>query len=113
LDRAFVAATEYWREVSQGDLEIIVNTLFRLDCDRAVTFLYNVMVELDPWSRAQMIDQIIGMPTQRAIDLIAQFKNDENEMVQEAALSALQSVGYPLDLAAPIDENQSLDSGAD
>jgi HEAT repeat protein len=113
LDRAFVAATEYWREVDEEDLEIIVDTLFRLDCDRTVTFLYNIMVELDPWSRAQMIDQIIGMPTQRALDLIAQFANDENEMVREAALSALQSVGYPVDVAAPIDENKSLDRGAD
>ncbi len=94
LERAFDVTAESWREANQEDWEIIADTLFRLDCDRAAVFLQSAMVELDPWSRVHMIDQLVTMPTHRALECIARFADDENEMVREAALSALQAAGY-------------------
>jgi HEAT repeat protein len=91
LDRAFSVTAECWQDAAQEDWEIIVNTLFRLDCDRAAIFLQSVMTELDPWSRITMINQLITMPTYQASECIARFANDESEIVREAAQSALQS----------------------
>jgi HEAT repeat protein len=99
LNRAFDVTSKIWKEANQEDLEIIADTLTRIDSDRAVTFLYNVMVELDPWSRTQMIDQLGNMSTKRAFDCIALFTKDENEMVRDSAISVLQAAGYPIGTA--------------
>jgi HEAT repeat protein len=92
-------------------MEIIADTLFRLDCDRAVDFLFNALLELDPWSRVHIIDQLGTMPTRRALDCIARFVDDENEMVQESARSALQAAGFPFESGLPVNRNEMLDSG--
>jgi HEAT repeat protein len=103
--------TEAWQDSSQEDREIIADTLFRLDCDRAVDFLYNALIELDPWSRVHIIDQLGTMPTRRALDCIARFVDDENEMVQESARSALRAAGFPFAIDQPINKNELLDNG--
>ena len=95
----------------EADREIIADTLFRLDCDRAVDFLNNALIELDPWSRAQIIDQLSTIPTQRALDCIAHFVDDENEMVREAAISLLRAAGLPIGIGMPITRSESLDKG--
>jgi HEAT repeat protein len=113
LERAFDVTAESWQEANQEDWEIIADTLFRLDCDRAATFLKRAIVELDPWSRVHMIDKLITMPTRRALECITQFIEDDNEMVQEAAVSALQAAGYPVETGTPINGNELQDHGAE
>ncbi len=112
LERAFDIASEAWYEANQEDWEIIADTLFRIDCDRAAVFLQRVMVDMDPWSRVHMIEQLVTMPTRRALECIARFVEDENEMVREAALMAFQAAGIPLEAITSNYRNESLDRGA-
>ena len=111
LEQTFAVVTEAWVDASQEDREIIADTLFRLDCDSAVDFLYNALMELDTWSRVHIIDQLGTMPTRRALDCIARFVDDENEMVQESARSALQAAGFPFEISLPVNRNEMLGSG--
>jgi hypothetical protein len=113
LKRAFAVTTEAWRDASQEDREIIADTLFRLNCDCAVTFLDKALVELDPWSQVYIIDQLGTMPTKRALDCIARFVEDENEMVQEAAISALRAAGRPVEIGTQIIRDEPLNNGTD
>jgi HEAT repeat protein len=53
------------------------------------------------------------MPTRRAIECIARFVNDENEMVREAAISSLQAAGFPVEIGTAIVGMKSLDKGDD
>lgn len=113
LERAFDLSAEAWNEVNQEEWEIIAETLFLLDCDRAAAVLYNIMLELDPLSRLHMIDQLIVIPVPPALDCVARFADDENEMVREAVFSALRAVGYPVDTAAPFIGNEPIDQGVE
>jgi HEAT repeat protein len=88
LNRAFTITSEYWREATQEDWEIIADTLFRLDCERASTFLYGIMIGLDPWSRVHMINQLAIVQTHHALNCIVRFADDENEAVREAVALA-------------------------
>ena len=112
LNRAFAATAEFWRDASQEDWEIIADTLFGFDCDRALAFLSSVITELDPWSRVHIIERLATIPTQRALDCIALFSNDENEMVREAALSTLYAAGYPVGSSTSITLNEPLENKA-
>jgi HEAT repeat protein len=67
---------------------------------------------MDPWSRVHMIEQLVTMPTRRALECIARFVEDENEMVREAALMAFQAVGIPVETITRNYGNESLDRGA-
>jgi HEAT repeat protein len=106
LEKAFNATAEFWNEANQEDWEIIADTLFRLDCDRALVFLSSVIIELDPWSRVHMIEKLAMIPTRRALDCIARFTQDESEMVQEAAVAALMRASYPPGAMAPLASNE-------
>jgi HEAT repeat protein len=113
LDRAFAATAEFWHEASQEDWEIIADTLFRLDCDRALAFLSSVITELDPWSRVHMIERLATIPTQRALDCIARFTDDENEMVRETVLATLRETGNRTGAINPMTWNEPLEYGTD
>jgi HEAT repeat protein len=111
LEQSFAVVREAWQDASQEDREIIADTLFRIDCDSADNFLYSALLELDTWSRVHIIDQLGTMPTRRAFDCIARFVDDENELVQEAARSALRAAGLPVEISTPINRNDLLDNG--
>jgi len=111
LERAFKITSEAWHTANQEDWEIIADTLFRIDCDSAAEFLQNVMVDMDPWSRARMIEQLVAMPTRRALECIARFVDDENDVVREAALMAFQTAGVSLESIKLTDGNKALDCG--
>ncbi|RPI07151.1 MAG: HEAT repeat domain-containing protein [Ignavibacteriae bacterium] len=113
LQRTFAVITASWQDASQEDREIVADTLFRIDCDSTVSFLDQALNELDPWSRAQMIDQLSTMPTRRALECIARFVDDENDMVQEAAVAALRAAGLPAEMGSSISGKEPLDRGAD
>jgi hypothetical protein len=112
LERAFNVTSGAWYEANQEDWEIIADTLFRIDCDRASEFLQSVMVDMDPWSRVHMIEQLVTMPTRRALECIARFVEDENEMVREAALMVFQAAGISAESITSAKKNESLDRGA-
>lgn len=111
LERAFDAISGSWNEASQEDWEIIADALFRIDCDRAAIFMQEVMIDMDPWSRVHMIDQLITMPTNRALECIARFAEDENEMVREAARMAFEAAGIPLKAGSLMKDNESFENG--
>jgi hypothetical protein len=113
LKRTFAVTIEAWQGASQEDQEIIADTLFRLDCDNATAFLNNVLIEMDPWSRVHIIDQLGTMSTRCALDCIARFVSDENEMVREAAMSALQAAGLQVEIGNSITGKEPLDKGVD
>jgi HEAT repeat protein len=113
LLRTFVVTREAWQDASQEDREIIADTLFRLDCDSAADFLNDALNELDPWSRVHIIDQLGTIPTRRVLECIARFINDENEMVQEAAISALRAAGFPVEIGKPITGDELLNKRVD
>jgi len=113
LKRTIAVTAEAWQDANQEDREIIADTLFRLDCDYAADFLTKVLIELDPWSRVHIIDQLSTMPTSRALECIVRFVDDENEMVQEAAISALRAAGFPAAIGTQIIEKDSFDKGDD
>ena len=113
LKRTFTVIEEAWQDASEEDRELIADTLFRFDCDGAADFLNEALLELDPWSRVHIIDQLSTMPTQRAFDCIARFVRDENEMVREAALSALRAAGLPVEIDTRITGEEPLDKGID
>jgi HEAT repeat protein len=111
LERAFTLITEVWEDSNQEDWEILADTLLRIDCDRAAEFLQKVMINMDPWSRVHMIDRLIVMPTRRALECIARFAEDDNEMVRDAALMAFQVAGIPIEAITSPDENSLFDRG--
>jgi HEAT repeat protein len=111
LKQTFAVTIEAWQDASQEDQEIIADTLFRLDCDCAIAFLSNALSEMDPWSRVHIIDQLGTMPTRRALDCIARFVGDENEMVREAAMSVLRAAGLPVEIGISITGKEPLDKG--
>jgi HEAT repeat protein len=113
LKRTFAVIVEAWQDANEEDREIIADTFFRVDCDSAVGFLNDALIELDPWSRVHIIDQLSTMPTKRAFDCIAHFVDDENEMVQEAAISALRAAGNPVKIDTPIIGEDPIDEGID
>jgi HEAT repeat protein len=113
LKRTIAVTVEAWQDASQEDREIIADTLFRLDCDSAADFLNDALIELDPWSRVHIIDQMGTMPTRRVLECIARFINDENDMVQEAAISALRAAGLPVEIGKPIAGDELLDNRVD
>ena len=113
LKRTIAVTVEAWQDASQEDREIIADTLFRLDCDSAADFLNDALIELDPWSRVHIIDQMGTMPTRRVLECISHFINDENEMVQEAAISALRAAGFPVEIGKPITGDELLDNRVD
>jgi HEAT repeat protein len=113
LKRTLAVTMDAWQETNEEDREIIADTLFRLDCDSAADFLNDALMELDPWSRVHIIDQLGTMPTRRVLECIARFIHDENEMVQEAAVAALQAAGYPVDGENPFAGDEGTDQGED
>jgi len=113
LKRTIAVTVEAWQDASQEDREIIADTLFRLDCDSAADFLNDALIDLDPWSRVHIIDQMGTMPTRRVLECIARFINDENEMVQEAAISALRGAGFPAEIGKSIIGDELPDNRVD
>jgi HEAT repeat protein len=113
LKRTLSVTMEAWQDASEEDREIVADTLFRIDCDSAADFLNDALMELDPWSRVHIIDQLGTMPTRRVLECIARFVHDENEMVQEAAIAALQAAGVPMEMGKPFTGDESLEEGAD
>jgi len=92
--QAFDAISRMWRSADEETRAAIVDTLFRLDGDRAVEFLDQIMNDPDPWLRMHVIELIAAIADRRAPDFIARFLQDEDEMVREVALNTLHAKGF-------------------
>jgi HEAT repeat protein len=92
--RAFDTIASLWETSDEETRAAIVDALFRLDGDRAVEFLDAIMNDPDPWLRMHVIEVIAAIADRRAPDFIARFLQDDDEMVRELAMGALQAKGF-------------------
>ena len=94
--RAFDSIASLWETSDEETRAAIVDALFRLDGDRAIEFLDQMMNEPDPWLRMHVIEVIAAIADRRAPDFIARFLQDDDEMVRELAMGTLQAKGVDL-----------------
>ncbi len=99
--RAFDVVAAEWEGGDEETRAAIVDVLFHLDGDRAVTFLDAIMNDPDPWLRIHVIEVIAAIADRRAPDFIARFLEDDDEMVREVAMSTLQSRGFDPAIVTP------------
>jgi HEAT repeat protein len=92
--QAFDAIAAMWGSADEETRAAIVDALFRLDGDRAVEFLDQIMNDPDPWLRMHVIEVIAAIADRRAPEFIARFLQDDDETVREVAMNTLQSRGY-------------------
>ncbi|MFH0990126.1 MAG: HEAT repeat domain-containing protein [bacterium] len=98
VQRAFELIMNEWRLADQEVRSIILDTLFRLNGDQAVERMNQIVSDPDPWIRVHVIELLSDVKDQRAAIFIAQFLNDDDEMVREAAISNLQARGIAIDI---------------
>jgi HEAT repeat protein len=99
--KAFDAVAAEWEGGDEETRAAIVDVLFHLDGDRAVTFLDAIMNDPDPWLRIHVIEVIAAIADRRAPDFIARFLEDDDEMVREVAVGTLQSRGFDPAIVTP------------
>ena len=91
LQRAIDAVKACWSEAAAETRAAAIDTLFRLDGDRAVEFLDAIANEPDPWNRMHVIELLAPLDDARIPGFIARFLNDDDEMVCDLAASILES----------------------
>jgi HEAT repeat protein len=94
--RAFDSIASLWETSDEETRAVIVDVLFRLDGDRTVEFLDEIMNDPDPWLRMHVIEVIAAIADRRAPDFIARFLQDDDEMVRELAMGSLHAKGVDL-----------------
>jgi hypothetical protein len=96
LQRACGLLKQAWDECREETRGAIVDALFRLDGDQAIEFLDAIMNDPDPWLRIHTIELLVPLDDRRIPEFIARFLQDDDEMVREMAVSALESKGYTI-----------------
>ncbi|MCC6397544.1 MAG: HEAT repeat domain-containing protein [Bacteroidetes bacterium] len=91
--QAFDAVAGEWSTADEETRAAIVDALFRLDGDRAVQFLDEIMNDPDPWLKIHVIEVIAAIADPRAPEFIARFLEDDDEMVREVAMGTLNARG--------------------
>ena len=94
LQRACRLLKNAWAETTQETRAAIVDALFRLDGDQAIEFLDAIMNDPDPWLRIHTIELLVPLDDLRIPQFISRFLQDDDEMVREVAISALESKGF-------------------
>ena len=94
LESAFEFVSGGWAEASEDTRGAIVDTMLRLDADRAFEYLASVTEEPDPWLRIHVIELVAPLENRGIPEFIARFLSDDDEMVREVAASTLESKGY-------------------
>jgi HEAT repeat protein len=94
--RAFDSIASLWETSDEETRAVIVDALFRLDGDRAIEFLDEIMNDPDPWLRMHVIEVIAAIADRRAPDFIARFLQDDDEMVRDLAMGTLHAKGFDL-----------------
>jgi len=94
LDTAIRVLEEAWIDADEETRSAILDTLFRLDGDKAVMILDVIRNDPDPWLRMRVIELLSPLDDRRISGFIARFLQDEDDMVREVAASMLESRGY-------------------
>lgn len=93
LQRLFDSIVKRWKIADVETRGVIINIIFRLDGDKAIEFLCEIMKDPDPWIRVNIIEFVAEVVDRRAPQFISQYLDDEDSMVQELVASILQSRG--------------------
>jgi HEAT repeat protein len=99
LHEAFDAVAAEWNDAEEETRMAIVETLFRLDGDRAMEFLATIANDPDPWLRVRALELTAAVVDPRMPAFLAQFLEDEDEMVRETAAQILNAKGYSFEQA--------------
>jgi HEAT repeat protein len=94
LQRAFKFVTGGWSEGSEDTRSAIIETMLRLDGDRAFEYLGKVADEPDPWLRIHVIELVAPLENGGIIEFLNRFLSDDDAMVREVAAATLESKGY-------------------
>ncbi len=86
-----------WNDADEETRIDIMDALFYLDQDRALTYFTQLAEDADPWIRMQFLEQVAGASHMRSNDLLAKFAHDENDFVREFVVSILQSRGMSIE----------------
>ena len=97
IDAAVAAIGNLWDAANEETHMAIVDALFRLDADKAVTFLDRLLNEPDPWLRIHVIELLGAIEHREAARYIGQSLDDEDEMVKEVARAMLSAKGYTVE----------------
>lgn len=89
---------QLWHSADEESRPILIEVLFLLDGDRAIEVLSGVTEYPDPWIKMQVIELLAPITGRQAVDFIARFVTDDDEMVRQLAISVLESKGYSSEL---------------
>ncbi|MCX7984319.1 MAG: HEAT repeat domain-containing protein [Bacteroidetes bacterium] len=83
-----------WYSADEETRPILIELLFLLDGDHAIEVLSDVTEYPDPWVKMQVIEYLAPVSGRQAVDFIARFVSDDDEMVRQLAITILESKGY-------------------
>jgi HEAT repeat protein len=91
LRRAFDFVTTAWKDGNEEVRSALIDTMFRLDGDRAFEYLSKVTEEPDPWLRIHVIELVAPLGNRGISDFIVRFLADDDGMVRDVAAATLAS----------------------
>ena len=91
LQRAFDFVTTAWKDGNEETRGAVIDTMFRLDGDRAFEYLSKVTEEPDPWLRIHVIELVASLENRGISDFIVRFLGDDDEIVRGVAAATLAS----------------------
>lgn len=105
LDLAASAVEALWQDADQEVRYFLLETMFRLDGDRAVNFLMSMMSASDPWFKVHVLELLFDVEDQRVLHIALACLQDEEETVRMTAQAALEARGISLSglEAVPVD----------
>jgi HEAT repeat protein len=86
-----------WNESDEETRTKIMDALFHLDQERALSYFTQLAEDADPWLRMQFLELAANVSHARINDLLAKFSNDENDFVREFVVSILGARGLSVE----------------
>ncbi|MCU0452441.1 MAG: HEAT repeat domain-containing protein [Bacteroidetes bacterium] len=96
VDRASAAVEALWPDADQEVRFFLLETMFRLDGDRAVGFLMSMLSGSDPWFKVHVLELLFDVEDQRVLHIALACLQDEEETVRMTAQAALEARGISL-----------------
>jgi HEAT repeat protein len=96
IGRAAEVVAASWEASDEETRTAIVDVLFRIDGDRAMKSLDEIMRDPDPWLRLHVIETAGQVIDQRGVEFIRRYLADEDTNVQETVVGILQSKGVSI-----------------
>ncbi len=105
LERASAAVEAVWGEADQEVRFFLLETMFRLDGDRAVGFLMSQLAGADPWFKVHVLELLFDVEDQRVLHIALACLQDEEETVRMTAQGALEARGIVLPDLSTVSSN--------